>query len=339
MTALSEYERLESGGLWRADADAQRREVTVSFGNATLVVADMADRPLTHWSLPAVTRQNPGARPAIFSPDVDGLETLEIDDDLMIDAIEKVRVSLAKGRAQPGKLRQVATIATVAGALALAVFWLPDALTRQTMSVMPQTKRAEIGAGVLGHVQRLTGPRCRNAAAEAVLDKLFTRLLGRDASGQIVVLPTLRKQATTFPGGIIAIDHGVIKAADDPAVVAGYILAAASDRQLSDPMEAVLQSVGLRVTLGLLTTGEISQDSLTAYARTAVEAAPERPDQNRLVQAFEAAQIPTQPYAFAVDPMGAQTRIMIANDPHAERDEPEILSDADWIRLQGICDS
>jgi len=35
MTALDQYVRLESGGLWRADADAQRRDVAVSFGDAT----------------------------------------------------------------------------------------------------------------------------------------------------------------------------------------------------------------------------------------------------------------------------------------------------------------
>ena len=55
-TALTEYARLESGGLWKAGPDAQRREVVVSFGEATLVLSDTAGRPLTHWSLPAVER-------------------------------------------------------------------------------------------------------------------------------------------------------------------------------------------------------------------------------------------------------------------------------------------
>ena len=50
MTALKEYARLESGGLWRADADAQRRDVIVSFGDATLVISDSAERALAHWS-------------------------------------------------------------------------------------------------------------------------------------------------------------------------------------------------------------------------------------------------------------------------------------------------
>jgi len=46
MTALSKYDRLEATGLWRADPEAQRREVIVSIGNATLVIADINDRHL-----------------------------------------------------------------------------------------------------------------------------------------------------------------------------------------------------------------------------------------------------------------------------------------------------
>lgn len=51
MTALKEYERLESGGLWRMTPQDQRRDVIVSFGDATLVISDSANRALSHWSL------------------------------------------------------------------------------------------------------------------------------------------------------------------------------------------------------------------------------------------------------------------------------------------------
>ena len=51
MTALKEYARLESTGLWRPDPEAQRREVAISFGDATLVIADSAGRrwPIGRW--------------------------------------------------------------------------------------------------------------------------------------------------------------------------------------------------------------------------------------------------------------------------------------------------
>lgn len=337
MTALREYERLESGGLWRADADAQRRDVTVSFGNATLVIADSADRPLSHWSLPAIMRQNPGETPAIYTPDEAADETLEIDDELMIGAIEKVRQSLAKSRPKRGKLRGLLTLGILAGSAVLAVVWLPDALIRQTVSVVPDVKRAEIGATVLGHVQKLTGPRCRDADGLAALDTLHDRLFGAGSNGRIVVLSELEQGAMAMTGDIIAIDRQIIERADDPAVPAGYIVAAAAQGMLHDPMNAILKSVGMRNTMGLLTSGDLPAEALTSYARGLTEAQPNLPDTTDMVEAFKSAQIPTTPFALALDPSGQQTRGLIGADEFAERDEPEILSDAKWIRLQGIC--
>lgn len=337
MTALREYERLESGGLWRADLVAQRRDVSVSFGNATLVITDSAGRPLTHWSLPAIIRKNPGKRPAIFTPDQDAHEILEIEDDLMIDAIEKVRKTLAKSRPQRGKLRGLVYLGAVAGAAALAIFWLPDALIRQTVSVVPDSKRAEIGATVLGHVQKLTGPRCRDEDGNAALDRLYTRVFGQAATGRIVVLPQLAQGAVAMTGGIIAIDRRIVQNSDDPAVPAGYIIAAETARHNTDPLTTILRAVGLRETIGLLTTGNLPADVLVDYARTLTKADPRFPDDAVLIDAFSAAQIPTTPFAYARDGTGQRTVGLIAGDAFAERDEPEILSDANWIRLQGIC--
>ncbi|MEN8895195.1 MAG: hypothetical protein ABF248_03785 [Yoonia sp.] len=337
MTALREYERLESGGLWRADHVAQRRDVTISFGNATLVISDNADRPLTHWSLPAVIRQNPGVVPAIYTPDDDAEETLEIDDDLMINAIEKVRKSLSKSRPKRGKLRGALTIGFLATTAIVAVFWLPDALVRQTVTMVPQVNRAEIGATVLGHVQQLTGPRCRDTEGVAALDALHDRLFGADAAGRIVVLPELGQGAMAMTGDIIAIDRRIVENTGDPAVTAGYIVAAAAKAAQNDPLTAVLKFAGMRKTAGLLTTGELPADNLANYARSLTEAAPDFPDDDVVLDAFSTAQIPTTPFAYARDGSGQMTLGLIQADQFAERDEPEILSDADWIRLQGIC--
>ena len=71
MTALSKYQRLEASALWRDSISGQRRDVIVSLGDASLVITDKNERPLTHWSLAAVQRANPGAMPAVFHPDGD----------------------------------------------------------------------------------------------------------------------------------------------------------------------------------------------------------------------------------------------------------------------------
>ena len=50
MTALDRYVRLEAVGLWREAPGAPPREVVVSFGNATLLLTDLEERPLGHWA-------------------------------------------------------------------------------------------------------------------------------------------------------------------------------------------------------------------------------------------------------------------------------------------------
>ncbi|MGB8624390.1 MAG: hypothetical protein WCD16_16390, partial [Paracoccaceae bacterium] len=145
MTALSEFQRLECPGLWREGPEAQRRDVIVSFGDASLVISDTREQALTHWSLAAVERLNPGARPALYGPGAEDGEVLEIEDEVMIGAIAKVIGAIERARPRQGRLRAVllgSGLALVVGAM---VFWMPGALRRHTVSVVPPTLRAEIG--------------------------------------------------------------------------------------------------------------------------------------------------------------------------------------------------
>jgi len=105
MTALSKYQRLEASALWRDSISGQRRDVIVSLGDASLVITDKNERPLTHWSLAAVQRANPGAMPAVFHPDGDPDETLELGESEteMVEAIEKLRQVIERRRPKPGR--------------------------------------------------------------------------------------------------------------------------------------------------------------------------------------------------------------------------------------------
>ncbi|SMY08771.1 hypothetical protein [Flavimaricola marinus] len=337
MTALKEYARLESTGLWRATPEDQRREVGLSFGEATLVITDSANRPLTHWSLPAISRINPGKLPALFTPDPDGTETLEIEDDTMIDAIEQVRRSLARARPRPGRLRQSVGGLVLLTCLGLGVFWLPGALTRQTLSVVPPVKRSEIGATLLGHLQRLTGASCRNPLGTQALAQLKERVLGRDAPGQILVLPGGLNQPVYLPGGIILLTQQMVEGTSDPSVIAGYVLAAALSRTEADPLEPVLADAGFGTTLRLLTTGDIPTDALQNYATKLVISPPPRAGADVLGPGFETAQVPLAPYAYALDPSGETVIDLIEADRLSNQDLPIILTDGEWVSLQNIC--
>lgn len=337
MTALKEFARLESEGLWRADPQDQRREVILTFGDATLVITDSAGRALAHWSLPAIARINPGERPALFSPDPEGNETLEIADAVMIDAIEKVRKTILRARPRPGRLRNLGLAAVALALVALAVFWLPGALVRQAQSVVPSVKRAEIGAGLLGHIERLTGPSCRTPLGTDALARLHERVLGPEAGGQIVIVPDGPDRALYLPGGLIVMTRDLVEDTEDPAVVAGHVLAALGRGQAEDPLVAVLEHAGLGATVKLLTTGDLPSEALRGYAEALLTRRPAALDTDRLIAFFDAAQVPSTPYAYARDITGESTLALIEADPMAGREAPLLLSDGDWISIQGIC--
>ncbi len=343
MTALSEYERLESSGLWRAppedhnpDADDKRREVIVSFGNATIVLSDRNDKPLAHWAMSAIQRQNAGTRPAIYSPDKDAVETLEITDDDMIDAIEKIRAVIARNRPKPGRLRWWILGSIATAAVALAVFWLPDALLRHTVSVLPDAKRLEIGQSLVANIKRVSGQACTTPNGTRALDALAARL-SDGKKPRLIVLPSGVTGATHLPGGYILLNHELFEDYEEPDVAAGYIIAEQLRSHTTDPVEPLLRASGLRATFTLLTTGTISDAALSSYAEHLLTTAPAAIDTQDLLARFLAANTRATPYAYGVDPTGETTVDLIEADPFAVTPATPLLTDGQWINLQSVC--
>lgn len=336
MTALSEYERLESTGLWRQTPDAQRREVFVSFGDATVVLSDKNGSALTHWSLPAIQRLNPGQRPAIFSPDDETTETLELDDETMIGAIEKIRHRIERQRPRPGRLRWLILGGFIAAITALAVFWLPDALVRHTLSVVPVAKRQEIGQALVANIYRVSGQPCTTSFGTRSLEILGMRLFA-DEPPKLAVLPAGVIKATHLPGGYILLNRALVEDFEEPDVAAGYILAEQLRSENRDPLDPLLRAAGLRATFGLLTTGNVSNAALASYAEHLLTTSPANIDTQDLLDKFQVAKVRTSPYAFAQDPTGETTVALIEADPFAGKTPPPLLSDGQWISLQSIC--
>ncbi len=349
MTALKQYQRLESIGLWQPPADpsctpeeggarhAQRREVIVSFGKATLVLSDKGGRALAHWSLAAVERLNPGKRPALFAPDGEGSETLEIEDDDMIGAIEKVRAAVRRRQPSPGRLRRLTIAALLALLLGLALFWLPGALIRKTAAVVPPAKRAEIGADLLAAVGRVSGQPCTTPGGQQALEALARRLAGDGkAPPRLVVLPGGVASTAHLPGGIILINRSLVEDHDDPRVPAGHVLAEMLRAGSRDPLEAMLARLGVRATLHLLTTGDLDPAALARYGEEALPEEPAPLPPEVLLPAFGARAFSSTPYALALDITGETTLPLIEADPYRQGGRP-VLGDDDWVSLQGIC--
>lgn len=335
MTALSKYARLESVALWRPTAEGQRREVVISIGDATLVIKDLTDQALTHWSLAAVERANPGQTPAIYHPDGDPGETLELDADEaeMIEAIETLRRAINRARPRPGRLRSVGVLLSVAAVAAATVFWLPGALQDHTLTVVPQVKRAQIGAALLTRIERVSGPACADAGGLAALARLATRL----QAPKLAVLPNMTRPALHLPGGLVVLNRSVIEDYEEPDVAAGFVLTELTHNAASDPLNDLLEVAGLRENFRLLTTGDLAPAALDAYAEHLMTQSSASPALAPQLARFEDVALRSTPYAYALDITGETTLSLIEGDPMNGKLTEPLMSDADWLRLQNIC--
>ncbi|MGB5558786.1 MAG: hypothetical protein WBN04_12340 [Paracoccaceae bacterium] len=336
MTALKEFQRLECAGIWRATADAQRRDVIVSLGDSTLVISDQKGTALTHWSLPAIERLNPGSHPALFRPGRDAVETLELVDDTMIGGISRVHTAIERRRPHPGRLRLSLLGGGATIVLALALFWLPGAMIEYTASVIPAAKRASIGQSVLTNIRRVAGKPCVTPAGQTALERMRKRLLG-NTPGRLVVVSGGVAQSRHLPGGIILLNRALIEDYEDPEVVAGHILIENLRARQTDPVIELLQYTGLISAFRLLTTGNIAASNLDSYTETFLTEADDPVPQDQVLSAFKAAAIRTSPYAYAMDISGETTIALIEADPVTPETTKPVLNDGDWVALQGIC--
>ncbi len=336
MTALNEYQRLETTGLWRETPDSQRREVVVSLGDATLVISALTETALSHWSLPAIERLNPGKRPALFAPDADADELLEISEPEMIEAIERVRTVIERRRPHPGRLRLWLSAVLTLITLTISVLWLPGALVRQTAAVLPTAKRAEMGQLILAGMADLAGRPCADTGGVAAMRDLSQTLFGATAP-LVIVLPTTAQSSTHLPGNIMVVNRSLVEDHEGPEVLAGFLLTESLRRDRRDPVLRLLDQAGLMATLRLLTTGEINPTYLRTHAASLLTTPAVPVDTPALLERFDQAGVSTVPFAYALDLSGESVLHLIEADPMRGRLRAPLMTDQEWIALQEIC--
>lgn len=308
--------------------------MVVSIGAATLVISDMADKALAHWSLPAVDRVNPGMIPAVYRPASDAPDRLEIADDEMIAAIERVRRAVERGRPRPGRLRGVMVAAALVGFVAAALFWVPGAIRSQAAALLPVAARAAIGADLMDEIRRVSGPPCADAQGQTALDRLAARV----APGTTArVLPSAVETTAGLPGGLILLGRGLVEDHETPFVAAGYLVEADLRRAARDPVLDLLDDATLIEAARLLTTGRMADRALAAHARRVVRAPETAVPQADLVTRFATLGLPAAPYARAVDLTGETVLGLIEADPVPVSEAAPPIGDSDWVALQGIC--
>jgi hypothetical protein len=341
MTALTKYQRLESSALWRDAAGGPRREVRIAMGDATLVISDLKnDRALAHWSLPAIERANPGLLPARFVPGPDAAEEIEVGDPEMVAALSKVDAIIRARRPHPGRLRAAMLASGAVVVVALCLFWLPRAIVTEASRMVPPETRAAIGHMLMTDVFRVSGAACTAPEGRAALSRLGARLFG-GTGGDLIVLAQGLADTRHLPGGTILIGRPLVESSPTPEALAGFILAEAARADAADPLTDLLNWAGVRASLGLLASGSLRPDRIVGYAeRLLTLPAPEVPERRLAARLAEAGIAPAA-YATAagLSPAAAEA---LATDTAAQGGKAQngapVLSDADWVALQAICD-
>ncbi len=332
MTVLAEYQRLEAEGVWRASSHAQRRDVIVSIGKATLTITAPNGTALTHWSLPAVVRANPGEFPAIYGLGQETAETLEISETEMVEAIDKVLNAIRRPRGSSGWMGRTLRLGILAAAVAGLALWLPSAITAYTASLVPDVAQAQIGEKILTETERVTGSPCSSPAGDRALVTLSERLFG--ASGvRLVVVPSTLKTSAHVPGGTILLSHTLVEDFETPDVVAGFAVAEHLRSETGNSLGVLLEASPFRASLALLSTGRLREIDLQRMAEwLVVKPAPSIPEAE-LLKAMNAREISTAPYGYAIDISGEKTANLITSSGTYD----PALDDNDWIALQLIC--
>lgn len=339
MTALNKYQKLESPGLWRDTPQDQRRNVVVSFGAASLILSDpKTDLALSHWSLPALERRNPGDLPAIYAPGHDAAESLELDDADMIAALETVQAALATRKPRPGRLRGTLIATATLGVLGLVVFWLPGALIEHTAAVVPAAKRAEIGELALRDVIRLTGAPCAHPLGQKALADMSERLFGPANTPILLAVREGPRPALHLPGDVIVLSRSLFDAQNGPQAAAGAALAEQARSMARDPLIAVLEHAGLVATVRLLTTGDLPEAALDGYGEKMLNTPPLDMAPDTLLAGFANAGVPSTPFGQILGANTAEGTFLLQNDPFAKASPPALMPDDAWVSLQAICD-
>ena len=334
MTALREYDRLECTGLWRSGPAEQRREVAVSFGEATIVLTDMQNRALAHWSLAAIVLQKHSGNKAILWPGPDSDESLEISDRAMLEALIKVQKAIERSRPHPGRIRLTLALATVIVVGIVAAIWGPQAVISYASTVLPEVKRVQLGDALAQRIGQLAGPYCSSPEGINTAQQLADRL-NTNKTLHLLILPGQRKLPVILPGGKVILFENMVTASNDPAVTAGYILLALAAYEHKGPLQAYLEQAGPLLSLSLVASNDLSDTQINQLAKIALSQPLTPPPQAALLNLFTTSKVSSSAFARVKSSQKAQG--LITQDPFLAGSPYPVLTDGAWLGLQAIC--
>jgi hypothetical protein len=263
MTAIDKYTRLEALGQWRENPDQPPREVVVSFENATLVLSDLDENPLCHWAMAATSRMSLENTKAVYTPDTEGFETLEIDDAEMVEAIAQVsRAAVTLKRRTPW-LRWIflGFIMAILGAIFYAT---PSLLRGQAVRMTGPESARKLGTDM---VATLDADICREPRAD-VARELFQSRVFPDG-GTLLLIARNQSHASVFPGGVVVIGGDALRSMQTPDELAE--LATTLVAQSETTMTQLFETSSPRELFEYITSGRLSDERLAIAAQNIID--------------------------------------------------------------------
>ena len=338
MTALKGYDRLECTGLWRSGPAAQRREVFISFGKSTIVLTDMQNRALAHWSLAAVDVEKHTDDKATLRPGANSEESLEISDHTMLAALLKVQKVIDRSRPHPGRLRSILSVSSVVVVSLISVLWGPQAVISYASKVLPEVKRIQLGDALALRIGQLAGPYCSSPEGSRTAEQLVDRL-NTPSRISLSVLPGQRSRPIALPGDKVVLFENMVTASDDPAVTAGHILSALATSQQNDLVRLYLEQAGPLISLSLIVSNDLSEAQIDQLAKIALSQPKIPVPRTALLNLFATAKISASPFARELSGALSETaaQYLTAKDPFPSGSPYPVLADGAWLGLQAIC--
>ncbi len=334
MTALERYQRLEATGLWREGTDAAPREVIVSFGNATLTLSDLRERPLGHWALAGMRVLEAAPEGIVYATTPDAYETLTIRDAEMNAAI--AAVSRAPGphpRPAPARRRGRVWVALALTALiAAGAEFGPGLLSAEAVRMTPPERAAEYGDRMLLDIMDRRGALCAAPDGIRALEDLAGRVLpAGDAKIRVIGLGTA--PFALLPGGTILLDRRIVETAAGPEEIAGWMALAWPAPGPDGGVEALMRAAGPSGQLRHVFSGDVGAEAVSRAAAAALDTRPDAARAPLAMARIEAAGMGSAAFAESLRAAGVAAPAGSPGDPSAAPG----MGAAEWAAIRAVC--
>ena len=239
MTALKKYTRLETTGRWKANPSSEPIEVIVSIGSSSLVVSGFNENPLSHWSLLSIKCLSKTEKFSVFSPDSIVTETLEIEDQDMIEAL--LLITSQENRSSKG--RSVIKPLFILLAILFVIFistYIPSNLKSLTSSIISSEQELRIIKPLLSNHRNNAGPICQTEQGLLAIKKLQSLSKNNYHHLSIQILKNQNSNVLHLPSGNIVFSQSFINKLEEPSELFAIIEKIEMENQSRNPLKDII---------------------------------------------------------------------------------------------------